>query len=118
MGDAKTEMLDAAKLLLGIDNEESDAILTLLIEDTTDAVLSYCRIEVLPRQLESFVPYLAANRFRENGNGGVRSVTEGERRVEYGDENYDFLKAYAERLKPFVSRRVKLPSQLGGETDG
>ena len=47
-----------------------------------------------------------------NQNGGVKSVTEGERKVEYSDDNYDYLKEYAIRLKPFVSRKVKVPSEV------
>lgn len=111
MGDTKTEILDAAKLLLGITDEENDELLTLLIDDTISAVLSYCRIEVLPRQLVSLIPLIAAGRYRLNGRSDVKSVTEGERRVEYTG-NGSFLDEYAARLKPFVSRSVKLPSDI------
>ena len=112
MEDTKTEILDAAKLLLGIEDDENDELLMLLIEDTTSAVISYCRIEVLPRQLESLIPTLVARQYRLNAQEGVKSVTEGERRVEYTESNNDFLGEYAWRLKPFVSRSVKLPSDM------
>lgn len=119
MGDTKTEILEAAKTLLGIENDESDKLIMLLIDEVTDAVLSYCRLEVLPRQLVSFIPTLVTERFLGSKNLGVKSVTEGERRVEYCEEDYDFLSAYASRLKPFVSRNVRLPSDLDkeGESD-
>ncbi len=115
MGDTKTEILEASKTLLGIENDESDKLIMLLIVEVTDAVLSYCRLEVLPRQLVSFIPTLVAQRFADNKNAGVKSITEGERRVEYRDEDYDFLSAYAARLKPFVSREIKFPSDLERE---
>lgn len=112
MGDTKTEILTAVKLLLGIENNENDELLVFLIEDTTEAVLSYCRLEVLPRQLVSLIPTIVARKYRSNSNMGVKSVTEGERRVEYCDEAYDFLQEYAMRLKPFVSRKVQVPSEV------
>ena len=115
MGDTKTEILEASKVLLGIDNDESDKLIMLLIDEVTDAVLSYCRLEVLPRQLVSFIPTLVAERFTGNKNVGVKSIAEGERRVEYCDKDYDFLSAYAARLKPFISRKVKVPSDLDME---
>lgn len=115
MGDTKTEILEAVKLLLEIKNNESDELIMLYIEDMTEAVLSYCRLTVLPRQLVSFIPTLVARQLRINERGGVKSLTEGERRVEYSDGNYDFLSEYASRLKPFISRSVKLPSDLERE---
>ena len=101
MGDTKNEILDAVKLLLGIKDNDKDDVLMLLIEDTVNSVLAYCRIDVLPRQIVSFIPTLTVKRYTANQNGCVKSVTEGERKVEY-----------AIRLKPFVSRKVKVPSEV------
>ena len=58
MGDTKNEILDAVKLLLGIKENDKDDVLMLLIEDTVNSVLAYCRIDVLPRQIVSFIPTL------------------------------------------------------------
>ena len=115
MEDKITELLSAAKLLLGIKDDESDELLTFLINDTIDAVMSYCHIDVMPRQLEGFIPSMAAARCRENAAGGVVSLTEGERRVEYGSASGgDFMSAYKERLKPFMSHAAFVPSDLEG----
>lgn len=115
MEDKITEYLGAAKLLLGIKDDESDELLTLLINDTVDAVMSYCHIDVMPRQLEGFIPSMAAARYRENAAGGIVSLTEGERRVEYGSgADGDFMSSYKERLKPFMSRAAFVPSDLEG----
>lgn len=111
MGDTKNEYLEAVKLILGIDNEDTDALLELLINDTINAVLSYCRIEVLPRQLEGLIPQIAAGQYQRGVSDGVRTIAEGERRIEYSDGDYDFLSAYYERLKPFISGKVYLPSE-------
>ncbi len=112
MEDAKTEFLKATKLLLGINDDEKDDVILLMIDEVTDAAKAYCRLEALPRQLESFIPTLAARRYQSNYDGGVKVITEGDRRVEYKDEEYDFIREYASRLKPFVSRDAKVPSDL------
>ncbi|MCD8180880.1 MAG: head-tail connector protein [Firmicutes bacterium] len=115
MEEIKTEILEASRLLLNIDDEDSDELLSLLIDAAADAVMAYCRIEVLPRPLVSLIPALVARQFEARERGGVKSVTEGERRVEYQDGEYDFLSEYAARLKPFMSRKVKVPSDLESE---
>lgn len=115
MEDRKTEILAATKVIAGITNDNDDELLLLLIDDVICAVLSYCHIEFLPRQLESFVPIIVARQFECRAHTDVKSVTEGERRVEYRDGEYDFLNEYSVRLKPFINRSVKLPSDLGSE---
>ena len=69
MGDTKNEILDAVKLLLGIKDNDKDDVLMLLIEDTVNSVLAYCRIDVLPRQIVSFIPTLTVKRYTANQNG-------------------------------------------------
>lgn len=117
MEDAKTEILAAVKTLAQIEDTKSDGLLSLMIDDTINAVLSYCRIEVLPRQLVSLIPVIVTEKYRQNKNEGVKAISEGERRVEFCDGDYDFLSAYAARLKPFVNRSVKVPSDLDAEVE-
>lgn len=117
MGDTNNGYLNAVKLILGLDNDDADAVLTLLTDDTISAVLSYCRIEVLPRQLEGLIPQLVAEQYKKGVSDGVRAITEGERRIEYSDADYDFLSSCHERLKPFISRRVYVPSERNDCSD-
>ena len=65
MGDTKNEILDAVKLLLGIKDNDKDDVLMLLIENTVNSVLAYCRIDVLPRQIVSFIPTLTVRDIRQ-----------------------------------------------------
>lgn len=111
MEDSKTEFLEAVKLLLGIEEDTEDKRLTLLINDTVNAVLSYCRIDTLPRQLEGLIPQIAAQLYQRQNALGVKTIAEGERRVEYADTDKEPLSAYYDRLKPFISRRVYVPSE-------
>ena len=63
MGDIKIEILEATKVILGINNNESDNLILPLIDEVTDTTLLSCKLEVLPRQLEGFIPTLTAKRF-------------------------------------------------------
>ncbi len=114
-GENAKQLAEDAKLILGITDTDSDSLIEFYVEDTISAILSYCRLELFPRQLEGFAAAIAAKRFSENSLGGVKIIREGERRVDYCEENYDFLSQYAERLRSFRSRAVFVPSDINGE---
>lgn len=109
------EILENTKMLLGLDGEEKDTLIAFLICDMIDAVMAYCRIEVLPRQLYGLIAQMCAGLYRSRGYGentpAVKSVTEGQRRVEF--ENAEGLFAdYSKRLEPFINKSARLPSEL------
>lgn len=114
------EARERLKLLLGIKDSDSDELLSFLIEDTVNMILGYCRIDILPRQLESLVPTIAADAYRAKGYGKtaapevVKSVSEGDRSVSYAETNpdNDFLSNYYNRLNPFRSRKGRVPSDV------
>ncbi len=112
------ETLDRLKLLLGIKDNEQDDLLSFLIEDTVNLILGYCRIEILPRPLESLVPVIAGDMYRikiiSNAEKGVHSISEGERSItfENGYNTDDFIKEYEARLKPFINRSGRVPSDI------
>ncbi len=114
------EALERLKMLLGINESEQDSLLSFLIEDTVDMILGYCRIEVLPRQLESLIPMIAADMYRAKGYGQigapevVKSISEGERSVSYAETNPNgnFLSSYYDRLRPFIRRKGRVPSDV------
>ena len=114
-------MLQRLKMLLGITDESKDELLSFLIDDVKAMILGYCRICFLPRPLESLVPVIAADMYRAKGYGGesapeiVKSISEGQRSVSFDSKtpDSDFLANYYDRLKPFVNRRGKVPSDVG-----
>ena len=118
----KSEALDRLKMLLGIKDNEQDSLLSFLIDDTVNLILGYCRISILPRQLESIVPVIAADMYRRKGYGKseapqvIKSVTQDKRSVSFKDsadtDTDEFLKEYEARLKPFRNRRGRIPSEL------
>lgn len=112
-------MLDKLKMLLGIEDETQDGVLNFLIEDTQNLILGYCRLEFLPKQLESLVPVVAADMYRAKGYGEaaapelVKSISEGDRSVTLADTapDDDFLLNYYTRLKPYINRKGRVPSE-------
>lgn len=117
-----SEMLIRLKLLLGIDDDSKDALLSMLIEDTINMILGYCRIETLPRQLESFVPIIAADIYRAKGYGAenapedIKSISQGERSVSMESKRPDektILEDYKARLAPYRNRKGRVPSEVG-----
>lgn len=117
----QTEVLQRLKMLLGITDGSKDELLSFLIDDTINLILGYCRICFLPRPLESLVPVIAADMYRAKGYGNesapeiVKSISEGQRSVSLDSKtpDSDFLTNYYDRLKPFVNRRGKVPSDVG-----
>lgn len=117
-----TEALKTLKMLLGIEDDKQDSLLSFLIDDTVNLILGYCRIEILPRQLESLVPVIAADMYRRKGYGSteaperIQSVTQDKRSVSFKNssdtDTDEFLKEYEMRLKPFKCRKGRLPSEF------
>lgn len=124
MGTLNDEQLNNAlgtlKMLLGIKDNEQDSLLSFLIDDTVNMILGYCRIDILPRPLESLVPVIAADAYRAKGYGQaespevVKSISEGERSVSYAETNPDnnFFANYYDRLAQFRNRKGRVPSEI------
>ena len=119
------EYLTRTNLLLGLTDGAADEILTLLIEDAVNLILGFCRIKFLPRPLESLVPMIAADMYRETaaGKSDVRSdvtqVTQGNRSESYAVTRSDaggVFSRYEKRLMPY--RRARVPSDVTEEFYG
>lgn len=112
--------LATLKMLLGTEDDNSNGLLSFLLEDAANMILGYCRISILPPPLESLVPVIAADMYRAKGYGHtaapevVTSLKEGERTVAYADKtpDGDFLESYISRLEPFRNRKGRVPSEL------
>lgn len=116
---AKSDALERVKMLLGIEDNEQDGLLSFLIDDCINLILGYCRIEIIPRQLESLVPVIAADMYRAKGYGNdaapetVKSISEGERSVAYAEtDNEAIINNYYKRLDPYKCRKGRVPSEV------
>lgn len=103
----KTDILADTKKLIVAEDDSDDEVLNILIEDSINAVLSYCRLRILPYQLIGVVSQITADTYRNQKSNGVASVTEGDRRIEYRIENA--VNKYRSRLAPF---KAKFPSEI------
>lgn len=113
--------LETAKMLLGIEGDCRDNLLSFLIEDNINLILNYCRISDFPQELESLLPVMTADRYRrasygqEKADKVVKSETQGSVSKSYEDSTANdshFLNNYRERLKPFINRKGRVPSDF------
>ena len=108
------EILKNAKMLAGISDEGDEAAddkLTFFINDIIEAIIAYCRVEFLPKQLYGLVSQIAAQMYI-NGGSNVKSLTECERRVEFELSAPSVIGDYYDRLKPFVNIAGRVPSEV------
>lgn len=116
------EILNNAKMLAGISfaqengqtdegDGSADDKLTFYINDIIDAILAYCRIEFLPKQLYGLVAQIAAKMYESEGSN-IKSLTEGGRRVEFELSAPSVIGDYYDRLKPFVNIAGRVPSEV------
>ena len=105
------EILNNAKMLADVTDEKADGRLTFYINDIIEAIIAYCRIEFLPKQLYGLVAQIAAKMYA-GGDSNIKSMTEGERRVEFELSAPSVIGDYYDRLKPFVNVAGRVPSEV------
>lgn len=119
--DTEKKILSDVKLLLGMQCNDSDALLSFLIYDCVNLVLSYCRITELPKKLESLIATMSVRMYRDNAYSQtdipqiVSSISEGSRSISYKsniDSADKLLSSYKARLEPFRCRKGRVPSDL------
>lgn len=116
------DALETLKMLLGIEDNEQNSLLSFLISDCENLVCGYCHTDEVPQKLESLIPVIAADMYRRKGYGTadapdrITSISQGQRSVSFkssvGDAE-EFLKEYKSRLEPFKCRKGRVPSDIG-----
>lgn len=107
-------MLQSLKLLLGADDTE-DALLTLLLEQTTEKVLAETRQSLLPPGIQALVVEMAADAYHlvkmAKGTtageiaGSVSSLSDNGQSISYRDSAYNaILGAVSATLKDYGHR--------------
>ena len=111
------QVINNAAMLLKLENGAAEEALAFLAEDCVNAVLTYCRLDFLPYQLIGLTARMTADMYRtecENGGRDISSVTEGDRKIDFSVPIKN-IEAYAERLRPFMNIKGRLPSEKGAE---
>ena len=74
-------MIEDIKVMLEINNTDSDPVLNIMIRDATKAVCLYCHRSTLPENLEFVVRELVINKVKSDNN--VQSVKRGDTQINY-----------------------------------
>lgn len=116
----KDNILKQLKILLGIDNDDSDTLLAIIIDECTDRVVNYCRRDDFPDGLVSLLPIMAHRAYIGGGygkteqTGAITQVKQGDRTVTYesvANANGEWFDEFIARLEPYRRRKGKLPSE-------
>lgn len=104
-------MLEKVKIMLGIKQNDTscDDVLNLMLEDAATAVLNYCRIKKLPKELEAVVREIVANKHKSIEVDNVESVKRGDTEVTYSEaigikDFTDIQKASLNRFRRIIAR--------------
>lgn len=76
-------MLEQIKILLGITDTESDALLGIMIDDARSAIISYLNRKDFPDGLNFAIRDMVVKAYKESVLGGVASVSRGDTSISY-----------------------------------
>lgn len=103
--------IDTIKMLLGITDASKDNLLNYLNNAVTTEVKKYCRIKVIPDELQVIINDLVVDRFRSRGYGAseapktVSSISEGDVSISFKTVQYgitaELTDAEKQRLVPY-----------------
>lgn len=111
-------LIDTIKVLLGIDDDSADAALEVIAAEVSAAVKAYVHKDELSDGLEAAAARIAADVYNNVQAGGVKSIGEGERQVEFDSvSGGGYIGAYADILNIFRDKRGYVPSDIFYESD-
>ena len=76
-------MLEQIKILLGITDTESDALLGIMIDDARSAIISYLNRKDFPEGLNFAIREMVVKAYKESIAGGVSSINRGDTSISY-----------------------------------
>jgi hypothetical protein len=77
------EILEAVKQLAGIETNEQDGVLQLMIADASVAVRDYCNRKECPAELSYVVRELVLDHYRMENGDDVASIKRGDTQINY-----------------------------------
>ena len=77
------EILEAVKRLAGIETNEQDGVLQLMIADASAAVRDYCNRKECPAELSYVVRELVLDHYRMENGDDVASIKRGDTQINY-----------------------------------
>ena len=110
----KENTLKQLKILLNIEDDSKDAILSIIIDECIDRVVNYCRRLVSLLPIMAHRAYISGGYGRAEPTGAVTSIKQGDRTVSYegiASANGDWMDDFISRLEPYRRRKGRLPSE-------
>lgn len=91
--------IDNIKILLSLEDDSQDGILTVLLDNTISSILVYLEVDELPPQLAYIAEEIVVKKYRRLGNEGVQSekidvLTTTFNSSRYLDEYIPYLELY------------------------
>ncbi|MCC8177362.1 MAG: phage head-tail connector protein [Bacteroidales bacterium] len=86
-------MLDDVKTLLGIEDDDLDEKLNIMIKTAGARVLSLLEAEEVPEELEYIVCELTVSRFNRLGNEGMSTFSQDGESMTYGNDLEPYMDA-------------------------
>ena len=77
------EMLEKVKLRLGIEGEETDPVLRLMLSDAAEAVTIFCNRDICPWQLEYVIRQMVVNAYYRDNGDNVAAIKRGDTQINY-----------------------------------
>ncbi|MGL4801480.1 MAG: phage head-tail connector protein [Cetobacterium sp.] len=87
-------LLNRIKLLLGINDTESEELIDEILNITTSKVLNYIKADTVPTSLEFVLVELTIQRFNRIGSEGVETETVDGRQTTYIADEFEAYKHY------------------------
>ena len=92
-------MLEQIKILLGITDTESDALLGIMIDDARSAIISYLNRKDFPDGLNFAIREMVVKAYKESVSGGVASVNRGDTTIDSSCFDEKLLRAFSKYKK-------------------
>lgn len=79
------KMLEKVKLRLGLDGEENDPVLRLMLEDAMQAITLFCNRTVFPWQLEYVARQMVVGTYDRDNGDNVAAIKRGDTQITYAN---------------------------------
>ncbi|MDO5096506.1 MAG: head-tail connector protein [Peptostreptococcaceae bacterium] len=109
-------MLNKAKLLLGIKDNDSDELLSLYLEMAKQKAMNYCNRDDIPPEMELVIVEMVATKYKESqsaggGGGAIESIKRGDTEIKYAsgaktNAGADIFDSFTAQLARFAKMRT------------
>lgn len=78
------DMLAKVKIRIGVEGDENDPVLRLMLSDAVMAITLFCNRQVFPWQLEYVARQMVCRAYEKENGDNVASIQRGDTQINYG----------------------------------